>query len=292
MTEQELQQLRRERWRLSGNPARTIEDAREFIEAVGFCIMYPQRPVLLAPLFVGAFVGDDHGLPDRQHAFADARAKDATELMVRLLRERAAFEANLFGENNFLLSAAVFPYFYSLVGNKNPKQERKSGSRTDESPLARDTFEVIRHDGPITKTKLAQVLGGGLSPAALDHALGELWSKLLITRVDYTPSQGASWDVLYRWAPEAVREGIQLSQRQALSALVSKYLECVIAAEPQEIEDFFARFVARSKVKDAVNALLAARELSFVPVGRRTMVQVTPPKPPREPRSNAVVRSQ
>ena len=292
MTEQELQQLRREKWRVSGNAARTIEDAREFIEANGFCTMFPQRPSLLAPTFMGAFVGGDTGLPEWQHAFADARSKDATDLMVRLLRERAAFEANLFGENNFLLSAAVFPYFYSLVGDRNPKQERKPGIRTDESPLARDTFEVIRSEGPISKPKLAQVLGGEPSPAALDHALGELWSKLLITRVDYTPSQGASWDVLYRWAPDAVREGIQLSQRQALSALVSKYLECVIAAEPQEIEDFFARFVARSKVKDAVNALLAARELSFVPVGRRTMVQVTPPKPPREPRSNAVVRSQ
>lgn len=292
MTEQELQQLRREKWRVSGNAARTMDDAREFIESNGFCVMYPQRPALLVPMFMGAFVGADEGLPDWQHAFADPRSKEATELMVRLLRERAAFEANLFGENNFLLSASAFPYFYALVGDRNPRQERKSGIRGDESPLARDAFEVIRRHGPVIKGKLAQLLGGEPSPAALDHALGELWSKLLITRVDYTPGQGASWDVLYRWAPDAVREGIQLSQREALSALVSKYLECVIAAEPQEIEDFFSHFVARSKVKEAVNALLAARELSFVPVGRRTMVQITPPKPPREPRSKLVVKSQ
>jgi len=292
MTEQELQQLRREKWRVSGNAARTMDDAREFIESNGFCVMYPQRPALLVPMFMGAFVGADEGLPDWQHAFADPRSKEATELMVRLLRERAAFEANLFGENNFLLSASVFPYFYALVGDRNPRQERKSGIRGDESPLARDAFEVIRRHGPVIKGKLAQLLGGEPSPAALDHALGELWSKLLITRVDYTPGQGASWDVLYRWAPDAVREGIQLSQREALSALVSKYLECVIAAEPQEIEDFFSHFVARSKVKEAVNALLAARELSFVPVGRRTMVQITPPKPPRKPRPKLVVKSQ
>jgi winged helix DNA-binding protein len=292
MTEQELQQLRREKWRVSGNAARTMDDAREFIESNGFCVMYPQRPALLVPMFMGAFVGADEGLPDWQHAFADPRSKEATELMVRLLRERTAFEANLFGENNFLLSASVFPYFYALVGDRNPRQERKAGIRSDESPLARDAFEVIRRHGPVIKGKLAQLLGGEPSPAALDHALGELWSKLLITRVDYTPAQGASWDVLYRWAPDAVREGIQLSQREALSALLSKYLECVIAAEPQEIEDFFSHFVARSKVKEAVNALLAARELSFVPVGRRTMVQITPPKPPREPRPKLVVKSQ
>jgi hypothetical protein len=296
MTEQELQQLRREKWRVSGNAARTLDDARAFLESAGFCLMYPQRPVLLVPTFLGAFVGGEERLPDWQHAFADPRAKEATELMVRLLRERAAFEANLFGENNFLLSASVFPYFYALVGDRNPRHERKASVRSDESPLARDAFEVIRREGPISKRKLAQVLGGGVSPAALDHALGELWSKLLITRVDYDPGQGASWDALYRWAPEAVREGIQLSQRQALSGLVSKYLECVVAAEQQDIEDFFSHFVARSKVKEAVNALLAARELSFVTVGRRTMVQVTPPKPVRAPRERIVagkgVRSQ
>ena len=92
MTEQELHQLRREKWRLAGNPVRTIEDAREFVQAVGFCLMYPlpkkeQRIPVLAPTFIGAFAGDDDSLPTWQQAFADPRAKEATELMVRLLRD-------------------------------------------------------------------------------------------------------------------------------------------------------------------------------------------------------------
>src|SRR5437899_6824635 len=111
MTEQELQQLRREKWHLSANPVHTIDEAREFIESVGFCLMYPLRPPVLVPTFVGAWVGAEDRLPNWQHAFEDQRAQAATELMVRLLRDRAAFEANLFGENNnFLLAASVFPY--------------------------------------------------------------------------------------------------------------------------------------------------------------------------------------
>ena len=48
--------------------------------------------------------------------------------MVRLLRERTAFEANLFEENNgFLIAASVFPYFYALVGERNPKLAPKAG---------------------------------------------------------------------------------------------------------------------------------------------------------------------
>ncbi len=86
------------------------------------------------------------------------------------------------------------------------------------------------------------------------------------------------WDLLYRWAPEAVKEGVGLSVPEALTALLSKYLDCVIAVEPAELETFFGNFIARSKVKDAVNALLAARELSFVHVSGRSMLQITPEK--------------
>ena len=280
MTEQELDQLRREKWHLHGHPIRTLEDARAYIESVGFCLMYPLRPPVLVPTFIGAWAGSDERLPTWQHAFADPRAQEATELMVRLLRERAAYEANLFDENNnFLVAASVFPYFYALVGERNPRQAPKPGPRSEYSQLACDAFEVIRRQGPISKQKMVEALGGSISLAALDHALGELWSRLRITRVDYSSHEGSVWDVLYRWAPDAVREGIGTSVGEALSALISKYLDCVIAADQQELENFFGNFVSRSRVKEAVNALLAARELSFIHVGNRSLIQITPPKP-------------
>ena len=279
MTDQELQQLRREKWRLDGNAIRAIEQARAFIEDVGLCMMYPSRPPLPLPTFIGAFVGSEDRLPTWQHAFSDPRAAEATELMVRVLRERSAYEANLFEENNgLLLAASVFPYFYALVGERNPKQPPKPGTRSPYSQLACDAYAVIYHDGPVSKQKLQEMLGKSVSMAVLDKALAELWSKLRITRVDYEPSEGSVWDVLQRWAPDAVREGVGLSVPEALSALSSKFLDCVIAIEQAELESFFSNFVARSKVKEAVNALLAARELSFVRVGGKSMLQIAPVK--------------
>lgn len=288
MTDLELLQMRREKWRLDGKAIQTIESARAFLEDVGFCLMYPQRPALLVPTFIGAFVGSDDRLPEWQHAFKDPRAAQATELMVRLLREKAAFEANVFEENNgFLVAASVFPYFYALMGERNPKQAPKAGSRSVYSALACDVFALIQREGALSKQKLLERLGGGLSNAALDKSLAELWSRLRITRVDYSASEGSVWDLLYRWEPDAVKEGVGLSVPEALSALVSKYLDCVIAIEQAELEVFFGNFVSRSKVKDAVNALLAARELSFAHVGGKSMLQITPakaasaPAPPR-----------
>lgn len=279
----DFDQLRMEKWRLNGNPVHTLEDARSFIESVGFCLMYPMKPPVIVPTFIGAWCGSEDHLPTWQHAFADPRAREATDLMVRLLRDRSAYEANLFGDNNgLLIASSIFPYVYGLVGERNPKQSPKPGPRSAYSELTCETFEIIRRQGPVSKLRVLETLGKGTSTAALDKSLAELWSKLRITRVDYNPTEGSSWDVLYRWAPDAVREGINLSVNESLSALLSKYLDCVIAAEPSEIENFFGNFVPRSRVKEAVNALLGARELSFLHAGNRSLIQMTPEKVERK----------
>jgi hypothetical protein len=282
MTDSDLIQLRREKWHVDGNPVRTLDDARGFIEAVGFCLMLPLPTPVLAPTFIGAWSGSDDNLPMQRQAFRDERVKNATNLMVRLLRDQSAYEANLFDENNaFLLSASVFPYFYALVGERNPRQPPRPGPRSPYSQLACDAYAIIHRQGPISRLRLLEALGKGISVPAIDRALSDLWSKLRITRVDYDERQGASWDVLQRWAPQAVSEGVNCSINAALSALVSKYLDCVIAAEPQEIESFLGNFVARSRVREAVNILLGARQLSFVPVGHRSLVQMTQAQPAR-----------
>jgi 23S rRNA pseudouridine2605 synthase len=288
MTDSELLEARIHKWRLDGQPVRTLDDARSFLESVGFCLMYPMRPAILLPTFVGAWLGADDKLPTRQHAYNDPRAKKATELMVRALRDQAAFEAPLMDENNaFLLAASVFPYFYALVGERNPKQPPALGPRSPYSPLACDAFEIIRRRGPISKNKLGEMLGGSVSDAGLDRGLSELWAKLRITRVDYSAEQGSVWDELSRWAPDVVREGVGISVPEALSALVSKYLDCVVAVDESEAIKFLANFVPSTRVKEGIHALLSARELSFVLVGSKSLLQVTPPKQAYIPKPRA-----
>lgn len=277
----ELQDARREKWHAKENPIRTIEDGRAFMDSAGFALMYPIHPPLLVPTFIGAWAGTDEGLPTAQKAFADPRAKDATELMVRLLRERSAYEANLFGETNFLVSSSVFPFFYALVGDRNPRTMPKPGTPSAFSTLAREVFNAINKHGAMSKPQLHDRLGGALTDVALDKALNDLWTRLRITRVDYRPDEGgAYWDVLYRWSPEAVKEGIEISIPSALSALVSKYVESMIAVTATEVEDVFSHIVSRAKVRDAVNALLAAREFSMTHVGNKAMLQITSHEPP------------
>ena len=277
MTELEVQQQRSHLWHTGGNPVRTLEEARSFLDGVGFCLMFPERPQPLVPTWMGAYAGSSDSLPDQKHAFADPRAREAQDLLVRLLRERSAYEVNLSGGSNLIMAAPLFPFFYALLGDRNPKAPPRSGAQGIAiSPLAITVFEALQKSGPLSKGQLRELVSREPSDAALDRALGELWSILKITRVDYREGQGAFWDVLYRWAPEAIKEGLNISAPEAISALLGRYLEGVVAASQQEIEDFFSRLTSRSKVREAIHALLAARELNFLPMGARTLIRLTP----------------
>ncbi len=282
MTEPELELERAHKWRVDGSAIRTIEEARSFIGDAGFCLMYPERSLPLAPTFIGAYAGSTEKLPDAKHAFADPRTGQATELMVRLLREKSAFELKLPTGVEMIVSAQLFPFFYSLLSDRNPKAPpRTLAQGAAVSPLAVNVFGAIQEHGPVNKDRIRVLVGRELSEAALDRALNELWSVLKITRVDYREGEGAFWDVLYRWSARTIKEGLNISAPEAISALLCKYLETVIAASQEEVEQFFSQVTSRAKVREAVNALLAARELSFVSVGPKTLLRLAPAQPQR-----------
>jgi hypothetical protein len=277
VTETELQRQRAQLWRVNGNAIHTPDDARNFIGQVGLALMYPVPTLPVVPSFFAAFAGSTDGLPDAKHAFADPRKKEATDLMVRLLRDRDAYEVNLFPDNSLIVSAQLFPFVYALVGDRNPKALPKTKAQgATVSPLEVKVFEAIQKCGPLTKSQLQELISRDLSNQALDHALNELWSILKIIRVNYQEKEGASWDLLYRWSRQAVMDGSRLSLPEAISALLGKYLEAVVAADRDEVEQFFAHLAPRSKVREALNALLAARELSYISVGPRTLIHLTP----------------
>jgi len=285
MMEADLQQQRAHNWRVNGSPVRTLEDARSFVENAGFCLMYPERSLPMLPSFIGAYAGSTANLPDAVHAFADPRTGPATELMIRLLRERSAFEMNLLHGADLIVSAALFPFFYALVGDRNPKAVPKVRSQgAAVSPLAATVYEALQSKGPLSKDGLREAVGRELSNAALDRALSELWSMLKITRVDYNEKEGAFWDVLYRWSPQVVKEGINISAPEAISGLVSKYLESAVAVSQEDLEQFFSHLTSRSKVREALHALLAARELSWTSIGAKTLIRLTPAIEERRPR--------
>jgi hypothetical protein len=74
---------------------------------------------------------------------------------------------------------------------------------------------------------------------------------------------------------------MHVSVAEALTALVSKYIDCVRAVPQDEVENFFSTQVGRARVREAINALQAGRELGFVHVGGKVMLQAADARPAR-----------
>lgn len=284
MNSLELTERRREKWRANGNPVRTFEAARDFLEDVGLCVMYPEPRQSPAPSLMAAWLGRDHSLPIARAAFAHPEAAEAEAMKLRLVREHAAYEWPL-RENVLLVAASVFPFFYALAGDRAGRQQPAWSAGQKLSKLSRDAWtEFERANQPIGEDELRQQLGKGVSEAALRRALHELWQRLRIQRINRN-ERGEAWEPLGISSRKALNDADQLSVPSALSALISKYLDAVIAAEPQQIEVFFSPLVARSKVRDAIHALLAAREITTIQIGNHSMLQITPPKAAVVPRA-------
>ena len=268
----ELQQERAARWHTNGQPVRTGEEAKQFLDACGLCLMFPQRGMLL-PAWIGACAGSADRLPGAKQAFADPHTAPARELGRRLTQAKQAFRWPL-SDNELLISAEAFPFFYALAADDEGKQQPMWAAGARLSQLAADAWNVVRGERqPVAESSLREKLGGAVSEAALDRALHELWARLRVHPIG-GEGDNVRWESLARWALELVREGSETPHGAAISALISKYLECVIAAEQEEIEETFSFLASRSRVREAVNALLAARELGWVNVGSTTMLQL------------------
>lgn len=286
MTLEELQKQRRARWRVAGDAVRSFETAVEWLNDVGFCVMYPEprKPAgeAPAPAFIAAWLGRSDHLPGVRSAFAHPEAAEAEKMAFRLARQRAAYEWPL-GESTLLISPEAFPFFYALAADREGKQQPSWATGQRLSKLARDAWsECARAVEPVSDEQLRRQLGAGVTVSALRRALRELWQRLRIIRVDRT-EEGDWWQALSRRSPEILKDAQGLSIASALSALVSKFIDAMIAATQSEIETFFSPLVARSKVRDALNALLAAREISTARVGSQTMLEITPARAPRLP---------
>jgi hypothetical protein len=273
MTELELQHLRREKWHIDGEPIRTLEEAREFVDSVGMALLYPLRPMQLLPTFTGAIAGSDRNLPERKNAASDPRALQSEELVARMVRDKSLFEAKL-GNETLLLSPTIFPYYYALASDRNPRQPIRSRASGKGSPLTEHAFRKLEERGPLTQKQLQELLGGAVSETAVERVLHELWAALKIARIDHHPKNGDTWDVFYRWAPHEVEQGVRLSDAEALSALISKYLDGVVAATQEEIESLFSSITTRTRISEVIRALLAAREFVYTPSETRTLITV------------------
>jgi hypothetical protein len=273
-TEEQLAAARSKAWHQTADPLLTLDAVRDWINASGVVLFAPRAAQLPspAPSLVEATLGAANAAPTL------AETEAARGLVSRLVGEGLALPLNLLGvpgdSPDFVVSAQVFSYIFTMRGDKAWKQPPATSGAVKVSPLGLRVYEVLTERGPMSAQELAQELGREVTEAAILRSLSELWSQLRVLPLLQSGEGTTLWELTTRRFTKAIKAGANAGQPKALSALVSLYLSQAIAATEEEIVTFLSPLTARSRLREVVHALLGARKLETVVLQGKTLLHL------------------
>jgi 23S rRNA pseudouridine2605 synthase len=281
-TAAQLAETRLKQWHQQGEALLTIENLRGWINATGLVLFAPRPQIASpAPSLVEAVLGVPNATPTIEQT-AEARS-----LLARLVAEGLAVPLNLLGPGagtvhasapgdtpDFVVSTAVFSYIFTLRGDKGWKQPPSTSGAMKVSQLALATHDALTRRGPLSAYDLTTEVGKEVTEAAILRALGELWTHLRVLPLSQPDGAKTLWELTSARFTKQIKAGANAGQPSALSALISLYLGQAVVAAEDEIESFLSPLASRSRIRDVIHALLAARGLETIAVEGRTVLHV------------------
>jgi 23S rRNA pseudouridine2605 synthase len=274
-TADQLSQARLAQAHQNGEALLTFENLRSWLNVAGL-VLYTPRPQQLpapAPSFVEAVLG----APTPEPTLADT--EQARSLLGRLIAEGIAVPLNLLGTPgetpDFIVSAPVFSYIFTLRGDKAWKQPPVTSGAFKVSPLAAAACEALGRRPMLSAYDLATELGKEVTESAVLRALNELWAHLRVLPIAQADGAPTLWELSGARFTKQIKAGANAGQPSALSALISLYLGSSLLASEEEIETFLSPLAPRSRIRDVVHALMGARELETLAVEGRTLLHVS-----------------
>lgn len=270
----QLAAARAQAWHQTGTPLLTLDAAREWIATAGLLLFAP-RPQHLpvpAPSLVEATLGAATDAPTA------TQTDTARSLVARLVSEGNALPLNLLGGPgdvpDFIVSAQMFSFVFTLRGDKQWKQPPATSGSVKVSPLALRVYESLSERGAMTAQELASELGRELTENAVARALHELWTHLRVVPLLQQGEAATLWELTMRRFTKAIKAGTNAGQPTALSGLVSLYLSQALLATEEEIATFLSPLAPRSRIREVLHGLTAARQLEPVVLEGKTLLHV------------------
>lgn len=217
----------------------TQEEARAFIEEVGFCHLWPIKGAEL-PNLLHAIAGrarsvpEEHGDPDgsRCWGWKDQALGKRWWYYGKLLRRRAT-----------LVSLDLLPAFYACSENfgdlDDYLEEYRAGMLTAE---AKRIYEALLRHGPLDTIRLRREARLS-AKSRFERALVELQVGLKVLPIGV--AEAGAWryafvyDIVQRHLPELPERARGVSRSQARRALALRYLDSVVTAEQKTVGQMF-----------------------------------------------------
>ncbi len=221
---------------------RTPDEARAFVEEVGFCHFWPIVGAELPNLF-HAIAGRARPVP-MEHD--DPDGSRCWEWKDDSLGRRWWYYGKFLRRRATLVSLEFLPYFYACSENYGSPddylQEYLEGRLTAE---AKAVYEALLEHGPLDTVQLRRAarMSAESVKSRFDRALVELEVGLKVLPVGV--AEAGAWryafvyDLLIRHLPEIPERAREISRAEARRAIVRRYLQTVVFAEPAMIARIF-----------------------------------------------------
>ncbi|MBS1820992.1 MAG: hypothetical protein JST61_03290 [Acidobacteria bacterium] len=265
-------------WHQDAQPILTTNMLRDWLNASGL-VLFTQRQQQLpvpAPTFAEVVLGAANAAPTL------AELEQPKLLLARLIADGGAIPLNLLGSPSgagtetpdFIVSPLAFSYIFTLRGDKTWKQPPVTSGAAKVSPLALATYNLIAAKGQLSAAELASELGNEVTETAALRALSELWQHLRVLPIPQADGTATLWELATTRYTKQIKAGANAGQPTALSALISLYSGQAILPAEEEIEMFLSPLASRSRIREVLHALLAARQLESVVIDGKARLYV------------------
>jgi len=220
----------------------TVDEARAFVEEVGFCHFWPIKGIETPNLF-HAIAGRVRSVPNEHH---DPDLSKSWSWKDDALDKKWWYYGKLLRRRATLVSLDTLPYFYALSENFGDLydfvQEYEDGKMTAE---AKAIYEALLEHGPLDKVRLRREarLTSDSAKSRVDRALVELEVGLKVLPVGVAQSGAWNYAFVYelfqRWFPEVPEQARPIKRTEARRVLVQRYLDNVVAADRRMIKKVF-----------------------------------------------------
>ncbi len=238
---------------------RRMDDAAQFIDAVGFSLLFASTQAVELPSLFEAVKG-------RRDAHINDWDKDSDRVWVWKndlpAARRAYYGKALAGGKPVFVSLKMLPYLYALNASDDLGEEYRRGQVSLE---AKRIYDALRERGPVPTMMLRMIAGLDRASDTMryHHALEELQRRMAILPVGATIERGAwpsqIFELVERWFPRQVARAHRLQMEEARRALVRRYMQTVIACPVSMIGRVFGW--PRDHVLETVEDLVRRRIL-------------------------------
>jgi hypothetical protein len=245
----------------------TAVKAVKFIEAMGYCMLFPVTNVPLPSLYFAVTRRNPH-----EKMVWDKYSAMVWDWKDELPRRRHAFYAKYFRGRGTFISLRLLPHFLAMRGSAAaPGDHGRFYSEGRITQDARVIWEALSEHGPLATLELRHAckMETTAGNKRFKHAILAL-QRLLVAVHSGAEQETAAWasgryDLTCRAFPQETSAAIRITPEEARRALAAKYLEWHPQAAPTQLARLFgwtkdeASAAATPKEREKTKTKAAAR---------------------------------